>query len=79
MSKYGKNAGYEGHHLIEKRFAHLFGQNPDDMISVVLSTKEHRDFTNAWLNAIGYNNEITKALRTGTATKDDIIYSNTSV
>lgn len=33
----------------------------------------HRDFTNAWRNAIGYNNEITKALRTGTATKDDII------
>ena len=72
VKKYGKSSGYEVHHLIEKRFARLFGTNSDDMASIVLTKEQHQQFTNAWRKMIGYANS-KNPLRTDNATKKDVL------
>ena len=62
--------GSQVHHLIEKRFAQLFGKNADDMASVVLTKEEHQVFTNAWREAIPYATEGAVGLTTKTATPE---------
>lgn len=49
-----KNLGIEVHHLIEKRFADLFGVKKADIPSVALTKDEHRVFTNEWRTEIPY-------------------------
>lgn len=49
-----KGAGVEVHHLIEKRFAGLFGLTAKNMPSIVVTKAEHLIFTRAWRNEIGY-------------------------
>lgn len=64
-------AGTQVHHLIEKRFASLLGQNADDMLSIVVTQSEHQVFTNAWRAEIGYNGS-KSVLTTGAATLNDV-------
>ena len=52
---YGTGSGLEVHHLIEKRFAKQMGMKEVDMPSIVLTKDEHRQFTAAWREAIGYD------------------------
>lgn len=46
--------GLQAHHLIEKRFAERLGLDPGRIPSIALTLEEHRMFTNAWRQAIGY-------------------------
>ncbi|MEN2436666.1 SpvB/TcaC N-terminal domain-containing protein [Weeksellaceae bacterium A-14] len=73
LSKYGKNSGYEVHHLIEQRFSSLFNVKAEEMTSLVLTKAEHQSFTNAWRKAIGYNNDKNAVITTAKATKQDVI------
>ncbi|WP_157732691.1 RHS repeat-associated core domain-containing protein [Cellulomonas sp. PSBB021] len=50
----GRNHAIEAHHVIEKRFARRMGGNTMDWPAVVLTREEHRYFTHAWRNEIGY-------------------------
>ena len=43
-----KGMGVEVHHLIERRFHEVMGQEPGEMLSIVLTPTEHQKFTNAW-------------------------------
>lgn len=56
QATYGTASGLEVHHLIEKRFAKQMGMKEADMPSIVLTKDEHKQFTAAWREAIGYNN-----------------------
>jgi RHS repeat-associated protein len=49
-----KGLNVEVHHLIEKRFAGLFGEKAGQMTSIVLGKAEHQALTNAWRKEIGY-------------------------
>jgi RHS repeat-associated protein len=64
--------GTEVHHLIEKRFASLFGQSEKDMLSIVVTQTEHDAFTKAWQQEIGYNGWKVADITTGTAVKSDV-------
>lgn len=55
-----KGAGLQVHHLIEKRFAGALGVKGDDMLSIVLTKKEHLVFTKAWRKAIPYGTSPSK-------------------
>ena len=66
-----QGAGLEVHHLIEQRFAEKLGLDPASIPSVVLTREKHRVFTNAWRNAIGYEN-MNSEVRTATATLEDV-------
>ena len=66
-----KGTGLEAHHLVEKRFADAIGMNPGNMASIALTPSEHRQFTTAWREAIGYSSQNT-AITTATATRDNI-------
>lgn len=48
------DTGLQAHHLIEKRFAGLLGQNARQRLSVAVTQAEHQAFTNAWREAIPY-------------------------
>ena len=51
-----KGNGLEVHHIVEKRFADDLGiTNSNNMLSVALTRSEHRKYTNAWRNQIGYS------------------------
>jgi len=65
-----KGSGLNVHHLIEQRFADVMEQNPNDMLSIVLTPEEHQEFTNAWRAEIGYG---TGVGQTGTATQERVI------
>ena len=69
---YGKNSGLEVHHLIEQRFARKLGIKEADIPSIVLTKDEHRKFTNAWKDKIGYNGT-NMDITTWNATKTDIL------
>jgi RHS repeat-associated protein len=58
-----KGKGLQVHHLIEKRFATMLGQNSDNMASIALTQTEHQAFTNAWRNAIPYGEGTINATR----------------
>jgi len=58
-----KGKGLQVHHLIEKRFAAMLGQNSNDMASIALTQTEHQVFTNAWRNAIPYGEGTINATR----------------
>jgi RHS repeat-associated protein len=58
-----KGRGLHVHHLIEKRFAAMLGQNSDKMASMALTQTEHQVFTNAWRNAIPYGEGTINATR----------------
>ena len=73
IAKYGKGSGFQVHHLIEQRFANIFNQKADDMMSMVLTKTEHEAFTKAWQSIIGRDGTSLTALTTSTATKQDII------
>ena len=64
-------AGVEIHHLIEQRFKDVLDVSADDIPGVVLTPSEHQEFTQAWRDAIGYNNQNSEII-TSTATRDDI-------
>jgi hypothetical protein len=44
----------QAHHLIEHRFAHLFGSTRAGGLSIAVTTAEHQVFTNQWRRLIGY-------------------------
>jgi RHS repeat-associated protein len=67
-----KDPGLQVHHLIEQRFAKTLRVSEDDMLSIVVTPKEHQGFTNAWRSFIGYNND-KKALITETANPEQIM------
>ena len=71
----GKGSGLEVHHLIEKRLANNLGIKEADIPSIVLTKDEHRKFTNAWRNEIGYYRTGEKTRNTQTATKEEIFES----
>jgi hypothetical protein len=56
-------SGKESHHLIEKRFANVMGQKPNDMLSAALPKGKHRQFTNAWRARIPYGQGTRTATR----------------
>jgi RHS repeat-associated protein len=66
-----KGTGNEVHHLIEKRFAGLFGQEAGKMMSIVVTKAEHLEFTKAWRGAIGYARD-KAATTTLNATRADV-------
>jgi hypothetical protein len=63
-----RGTGLEAHHLIEKRFAAVMGENPAEMASVAVTPGEHQAFTNAWRAAIPYGAE-----GTGLATRAEVL------
>ncbi|NUM46806.1 MAG: hypothetical protein HUU38_19040 [Anaerolineales bacterium] len=67
-----KGTGLQVHHLIEQRFAKLLGVNPNDIPSVVLTPKEHAQFTRLWSQLIGYDGW-KSTTTTSTASVQDII------
>lgn len=69
---YGTGSELEVHHLIEKRFAEQMGMKETDMPSIVLTKDEHRQFTAAWREAIGYEKS-GKQITTTTATREKIL------
>ena len=54
LLKLAKGKGLQVHHIIEQRFAKHWGKNLREMLSVVLTKEEHKKFTKAWRDAIGY-------------------------
>ena len=66
-----RGTGLHAHHLIEERFAKGLGLNAGKIPSVALTPQEHQAFTNAWRNAIGYDN-MKSVLTTSSATLDDV-------
>ena len=74
LSKYGTGSNLEVHHLIEQRFAGLLGVKKGDMPSVVLTKDEHRKFTNAWKEEIGYKGSNAETTTTN-ATKEKVLDS----
>ena len=74
-------SGTQIHHLVEQRFATTLGIHPDDFPGIVLTAREHQEFTNAWRDAIGRINS-NNSINTSTATPADIwaaserIYAN---
>jgi RHS repeat-associated protein len=67
-----KGTGLEVHHLIEKRFAKVWGEKADEMMSIVLTKEEHAAFTKAWREAIPYSNS-GAIINTSNVTKEFII------
>jgi hypothetical protein len=67
LRKLTKGSSQQAHHLVEKRFAGLFGQKQGQMLSVPLSPQQHQVFTNAWRTEIPYG-----PLGTGLATRDSV-------
>jgi RHS repeat-associated protein len=63
--------GLRAHHIIEQRFASIFGLRPGHMQSVALTPEEHQIFTNMWRAEIGYSNS-TQAITTLNATAEQI-------
>ncbi len=61
-----KGTGLQAHHLIEKRFSNIMGQNPRTMASIAVTPAEHQVFTNAWRALIPYGSG------TATATKSQV-------
>ena len=59
IAKAGTNL--QAHHLIEGRFAGLFGVNKNAMSSIALTADEHQAFTNAWRHAIPHGTDASKA------------------
>jgi hypothetical protein len=55
------SAGKEVHHIVEKRFAKLFGygKRGGSMPSIALSPDEHRMLTNLWRDAVPYGSDYT--------------------
>jgi len=47
----GHGGEIQAHHLIEKRFAAVMGENTADMPSIVVTRAEHQVFTNEWRRA----------------------------
>ena len=67
-----KNAGFEIHHLIEKRFANLFNIGQEKIPSLPLPHTLHQVFTKLWRQAIAYSNASVE-LTTQSATKEVLI------
>jgi hypothetical protein len=63
LKKLLKGTGLGAHHLIEKRFATLMGQNPRQALPVAVTPAEHQAFTNAWRDAIPYGAGTANATR----------------
>ena len=72
LDTYGTGSGLEVHHLIEQRFADTMGLKSGDMPSIVLTKDEHKSFTAAWKEAIGYKGS-GNSVNTETATKDQVL------
>ena len=69
---YGTGSGLEVHHLIEQSFAKQMGLKEGDMLSIVLTKEEHKSFTAAWREEIGYKGSL-NSVNTETATKDQVL------
>ena len=56
LKKANSGLDIEVHHIIEKRFAKNFGygKRGGSMLSIALSTADHRVFTNKWRTALEY-------------------------
>jgi RHS repeat-associated protein len=63
LRKLTAGKGLRAHHLIEKRFAVLFGQKQDDMLAIALTPAEHQAFTNSWRHVIPYGTPIKELTR----------------
>ena len=61
LQKKAGAAGKEVHHVVEKRFAKLFGygKRGGSMPSIALSPDEHRILTNLWRDAVPYGSDYT--------------------
>ena len=59
-SALGTGSGLHVHHLIEKRFAGVVGQNSREMLSIVLTETEHAEFTRSWRELIPCGTQATK-------------------
>ncbi|WP_369934853.1 RHS repeat domain-containing protein [Xanthomonas tesorieronis] len=72
----GVGSGTHVHHLIEKRFASLLGQNKGDMLSVVVTRDEHKAFSAAWRAAIPTGQGTANATRQDVMNAARRIYAN---
>ena len=71
-SVYGTGSGLEVHHLVEQRFADQVGMKASNMPSIVLAKEEHKKFTAAWRQAIGYDKS-GATIETSSANKEEIL------
>ncbi len=72
--------GLQRHHVIEQRLAPRMGENPDDMISIVVTPEEHNAFTQAWRQKIGYTNSTNPLIpSTNNATRSDIVEASLEI
>jgi len=71
-----RGTGLEAHHLIEQRFAALFGQSPRAMESIALTPAEHQVFTNLWRQMIPYGPGTQAATQQQVLDAARIIYAN---
>jgi len=58
-----RGTGLQAHHLIENRFAHLFGAQRSTGLAVAVTRAEHQPFTNAFRSAISYGSGTRAATR----------------
>ena len=54
LYKITKGTGTERHHLLEKRFAKMFGVDPDRIVCVQLTKDQHRIITKAFRDVFAY-------------------------
>lgn len=78
LRKLLRGSGLQSHHLIEKRFAELFGQNARKMLAVAVTKAEHQAFTNAWRKAIPYGTKVRELSREYVEDKAREIYKGYS-
>jgi len=77
LRKVLKGTGLQAHHLIEKRFRHVFDAKTADMLSVAVTPDEHYHlFTKVWREAIPYGQATKDATRDQVEAVARRIYAN---
>ncbi len=67
-----KGTGLETHHLIEKRFAKALNINPNDILSIAIDKKTHKQITRMFRERIGYACDLRHRIRTTNASAQDV-------
>ena len=57
LYKITRGTGTERHHLLEQRFAKMFGVNNNRTLCVQLTKEQHAYFTSVFRNAVKYGTE----------------------
>ena len=76
LRKQLKGTGLQAHHIIEQRLVKHLGIDLDNMLSVAVTTTEHRAFTRAWRSYFKYGMDYTKLAKSDIWTCAHHVYRN---